>query len=164
MIKNHLSTLFFFLFVSQFLVSQITTVAPSAIIDYDTAEINTTLIVAAPGVLENDTDIDGDVLTVAGFSVNGSSFLAGETASFGQGSITISADGGYTFIPNAGFTGGVSQIVCTISDGTFTSFSNLDLTVQSIDNLLEITSISSCNQGFTGSGEYKVRYSVSIQE
>jgi len=160
MMKNQLRALFLLLFLSQFLVAQI---PPSARIDYDTAELNTTLTVDAPGVLVNDTDVDGDVLTVTEFTVNGSSFLAGETAFLGQGSITISADGGYTFIPNAGFTGGVSQIVYTISDGTFTSFSYLDLTVQNIDNLLEITSLSSCNQGFTVSGEYKVRYSVNIQ-
>ncbi len=163
MMKNHLRALFFFLFVTPFLVAQITTVAPSARIDYDTAEINTTLTVTAPGVLENDTDVDGDALIVTAFSVNGASFLAGETASFGQGSVTIKADGSYIFTPNLDYTGNVSQIIYTISDGTFTSFSYLDLTVQNIDNLLEITNISSCNQGFTGSNEYKVKYSVSIK-
>ena len=54
----------FFLFIAHFLTAQ----APSAIDDYDTAEINTTLNVSAPGVLVNDTDPDvGDVLTVLEF-------------------------------------------------------------------------------------------------
>ena len=76
---------FFLLFIAHFLTAQ----APSAIDDYGTAEINTTLNVSAPGVLVNDTDADvGDVLTVLEFSVDGILYAAGETASFGPVSYT----------------------------------------------------------------------------
>ena len=132
---------------------------PSALDDYDTAEINTTLNVSAPGVLVNDTDPDvGDVLTVLEFSVDGISYSAGETASFGQGSITIIADGSFTFIPSANYTGDVAIIIYTITDGTSLRFANLFLTVEFIDNLLEISNSSSCNQGYTVDGEYKIKY------
>lgn len=157
MIMPRYKIVFFFFLIAHYLSAQ----APSALDDYDTAEINTTLNVIAPGVLVNDTDPDvADVLTVLEFSVNGISYSAGETASFGQGSITIIADGSFTFIPISNYIGNVSIITYTISDGTFTSFANLYLTVEPIDNLLKISSLTSCNQGFTVDGEYKIRYSL----
>ena len=119
--------------------------------------INTTLNVSAPGVLVNDTDADG-VLTVSAFSVEGISYSVGETAIFRQGSITIIADGSYTFIPIADYTGVVTIINYTITDGTYLSSANLFLTVEFIDNLLEISNSSSCNQGYTANGNYKIRY------
>jgi gliding motility-associated-like protein len=161
MLKKHNKILFFFLLIAQFLVAQ---TPPSAKVDYDTAEINTTLNVTAPGVLANDTDIDvDDVLTVTEFLVNGVSFLAGQTAIFTQGSITIKEDGSYTFIPALDYNGdNVPNITYIISDGTFTNSSNLFLTVELIDNLLEISSFSSCNQGYTASGAYKIKYSITL--
>ena len=157
MIKKHFKIVFFLFLATQNLLAQF---SPSAQVDYDTAEINTTLNVSAPGVIVNDTDADGDTLTVTEFLVNGISYLAGQTAVFGQGSITITTEGGYTFIPNLNYTGNVSVITYTISDGTFISFADLLLTVENIDNLLEISSFGSCNQGFTSNGEYKVLYSL----
>ena len=41
------------------------------------------------------------------FSVNGISYSVGETANFGQGSITIIGDGSFTFIPIPNYTGNV---------------------------------------------------------
>jgi gliding motility-associated-like protein len=159
MIISQNKIVFFLLFIVHFLTAQ----APSAIDDYDTAEINTTLNVSAPGVLVNDTDPDvDDVLTILEFSVNGISYLVGETANFGQGSITIIADGSFTFIPIANYTGNVSIITYTITDGTSLSFANLFLTVEFIDNLLEISNLTSCNQGFTGNSEYKIRYFLTL--
>jgi len=53
---------------------------------------NTTLGVAAPGVLANDTDVDaGDTLHAV---------LVTTTS---HGSLTLHADGSFTYIPNAGF-------------------------------------------------------------
>jgi gliding motility-associated-like protein len=160
--KNHLNILFFFLLLSQFLVAQ---VPPSAKVDYDTAEINTTLNVIAPGVLANDTDADeDDILTVSQFSINGISYLAGQIAVLAEGNITINADGSYTFVPTLNYTGNtIPTISYTITDGTFTNASNLFLTVEFINDLLEISSIGSCNQGFSASGEYKIKYSITIK-
>src|SRR5207302_1728495 len=52
-----------------------------------------TLTVAAPGVLANDTDPDGDALTAV---------LATSPA---HGALTLNADGSFTYTPSAGFSG-----------------------------------------------------------
>ena len=49
-----------------------------------------------------DSDLDGDPVTVTGFTVAGvaGSFTAGQTATIaGVGTLTINADGSYTFTP-----------------------------------------------------------------
>jgi gliding motility-associated-like protein len=163
MIKKHFKIvlfLLFLLFVVQFSEAQ---VPPIANDNYDTAEINTTLNVTSPGVLENDTAADAAIINVTEFLINGITYIAGQTAVFAEGSLNISADGSYIFIPSLNYTGNVSVITYTISDGTFTSFADLLLTVEHIDNLLEISSFESCNQGYTSNGEYKVIYTVFLK-
>lgn len=59
---------------------------------YTTLE-NQTLTVAAPGVLANDIDIDGDTLT---------SVLVSEPA---NGTLVLNANGSFSYTPKAGFTG-----------------------------------------------------------
>ncbi len=135
---------------------------PIAVTDVDTADINTTLTVTAPGLLANDSDADGDALNITQFSVNGAVFNAGQTANFLEGSLTINTDGSYTFNPTAGYTGNVPLISYTISDGIDTSSAVLLLTVEFTTNLLNIEYISSCNQGYTIDGEYKIRYLIRI--
>ena len=53
---------------------------------------------AAPGVLSNDTDVDGNTLTV--------SVVSGPS----NGTLSLSSDGSFTYTPNATFTG-VDQFV-----------------------------------------------------
>jgi gliding motility-associated-like protein len=159
MLKKHNKVLFFLLFAVQSIVAQV----PLARTDYDTADINTTLTVPAPGVLANDTVAEDEEITVSQFSVNNRFFSAGETANFAQGSITIASDGSYTFIPRAGYTGNVATISYTITNGDLTSRANLFLTVEFTDNLLEMGTLSSCNQGFNSSGEYKIVYSLTLR-
>lgn len=137
--------------------------APSATDDYDTAELDTVLDIVAPGVLENDSDADNDTLTIIGFSINGINYIVGETAVFPEGSISINADGGYVFTPATGYTGNVPIISYTISDGTFTTTANLYLTVEQINDLLEISVLGSCNQGYTVDGTYKIRYNLRLR-
>tara|TARA_R110002126_G_scaffold291495_1_gene453193 strand:+ start:21833 stop:25903 length:4071 start_codon:yes stop_codon:yes gene_type:complete len=158
MLKKYKITLFFSLFVVCSIIAQV----PRARIDYDTADINTTLNVPAPGVLINDTDSGGNALTVTQFFANGSVFNAGQTANIAEGSITIAADGSYTFIPLTGYTGQVNTITYTITNGTLTSSSNLFLTVEFVDDLLVIRNLASCNQGFNANGEYKIVYSLEL--
>ncbi|MCF6280008.1 MAG: gliding motility-associated C-terminal domain-containing protein [Flavobacteriaceae bacterium] len=135
---------------------------PNAVNDVDTADINTTLIVNAPGLLVNDFDADGDTITVIQFIINGTTYTAGQTANIVEGSLTINADGSYTFIPTPGYTGYLPNIIYVISDGTSTSSALFLLTVERTTNLLGIEVLSSCNQGFTADGDYKIRYFIRL--
>ncbi|MBU4323969.1 MAG: tandem-95 repeat protein, partial [Gammaproteobacteria bacterium] len=78
---------------------------------------------ATGNVLPNDSDIDGDTLTVTGFTVAGdpATYLAGETASIdGVGTLVINGDGSFTFTPAPGYAGPVPSATYTISDGIAT--------------------------------------------
>jgi len=67
--------------------------APVAVGDsYTTAE-DTALLVNAPGVLENDTDVDGDALTAV--LVSGPS----------HGTLTLNANGSFTYMPALNYSG-----------------------------------------------------------
>lgn len=59
---------------------------------YTTSE-DTVLTIAAPGVLSNDSDADGDTLTA---------IIASQP---GNGSVSLSANGGFTYTPNTDFNG-----------------------------------------------------------
>lgn len=78
-------------------------VAPTGVADTNTTNELTTLNVAAPGVLANDTDPNvGDVLTVT--QVNGVTGNVGvEVTGSTGGKFTINADGSYVFNPNWAF-------------------------------------------------------------
>ncbi|WP_236278057.1 beta strand repeat-containing protein, partial [Pseudomonas poae] len=87
--------------------------------------------VATGNVLSNDVDVD-NVLSVATFSVNGTSYNAGQTAVIaGVGSITIGADGAYAFTPVKDFNGDVPQIGYTTNTG---SSSTLDVKIDAVDD------------------------------
>ncbi|NOG48611.1 MAG: tandem-95 repeat protein [Chloroflexi bacterium] len=82
--------------------------APVAVNDAYTTDEDTTLNVAAPGVLTNDTDIDGDTLTTV--------LVIGPT----NGALTLNSDGSFIYTPNAGFNGSDS-FTYRASDGTLLS-------------------------------------------
>ncbi|KRP59821.1 hypothetical protein TU79_14405 [Pseudomonas trivialis] len=87
--------------------------------------------VATGNVLSNDVDVD-NVLTVATFNVGGTSYAAGQTATIaGVGSITIGADGAYSFTPVKDFNGDVPQIGYTTNTG---SSSTLDVKIDAVDD------------------------------
>ncbi|MCB8944287.1 MAG: tandem-95 repeat protein [Ardenticatenaceae bacterium] len=69
---------------------------PTATDDHYTTSINTPLLVAAPGVLANDEDVNGDVVTavIATIPVTGS--------------LTLNGDGSFTYTPTLDFTGTVT--------------------------------------------------------
>ena len=76
-------------------------------------------------VLSNDSDVDGDTLTVTTYSVdtNGDGvaevFAAGATATInGVGTLVLNADGSFTFTPAADYVGAVPVVNYTITDGT----------------------------------------------
>ena len=75
---------------------------PTAVNDSGTTDEDTTLTVPAAGVLANDTDKDpGDTKTVT--ELNGSTTLTGTSAE--GASVTIAANGGYTYDPGDLFQG-----------------------------------------------------------
>lgn len=135
---------------------------PIANTDVDTADINTTLNVNAPGLLANDTDADGDTLTITQFTVSGTTYSAGQTANLPEGNLTINADGSYTFVPTPGYIGPVPNIFYTLSDGLNTATGLFLLTVEPTTNLLEIELLASCNQGYTVDGDYKIKYNLTL--
>jgi hypothetical protein len=79
-------------------------------------------------VLDNDSDVDGDPLTVVGFEVGGVTYTAGDTATIpGVGTLVINPDGSFTFTPVTGYSGPVPVVTYTISDGTLTDTAQLQL-------------------------------------
>ncbi len=143
-------------------ISIINTAPPVANDDYDTVEVNTTLNVPASGVLVNDNDPDNNSLLIVDFTVNGTVYTVGQIASLAEGDFTMNSDGSFSFVPTPNYTGNVPTINYTVSDGTFTSTANLLLTVEPITDLLNISSLTSCNQGFDLEGNYNIRYNISI--
>ncbi|MDH3920291.1 MAG: cadherin-like domain-containing protein, partial [Rhodospirillales bacterium] len=84
--------------------------APVAVNDsYVTAE-DTVLSIAAPGVLGNDTDADGDALGAVLVPASGPS----------NGTLTLNLDGSFTYTPNANFNGDDS-FDYVANDGTLDS-------------------------------------------
>ncbi|MBK9080451.1 MAG: tandem-95 repeat protein [Hyphomicrobium sp.] len=99
---------------------------------------DTTLTVAAPGLLANATDVEGNPRTISAFSVAGQTgpFIVGTAYSIaGVGVLTINSTGSYTFVPAANYTGTVPVITYTVSDGIGgTDTSTLTLTVNPIND------------------------------
>ncbi|WP_259372616.1 beta strand repeat-containing protein [Piscinibacter defluvii] len=87
-------------------------------------------------VLGNDSDVDaGTTLVVTQFVVNGSTYVAGTTASLaGIGTLSIAADGAYTFTPAADYAGPVPVATYTVSDGLASTTSTLTLTIDPLND------------------------------
>ena len=77
---------------------------PVATADFYSTNEDETLSVAAPGVLENDTDFDSADLTVTGHGVTD------------NGTVIVNSDGSLTYTPDAGFSG-ADSFTYTVSDG-----------------------------------------------
>ena len=82
--------------------------APVAVNDSYSTPLNTALVVAAPGVLANDTDADGNTLTAAVVS------------SVSHGGITVNANGSISYVPTAGYSG-PDSFTYRANDGTANS-------------------------------------------
>jgi hypothetical protein len=79
--------------------------APTAVADSFTALKGRTLNVTPPGVLGNDSDVDGDQLTAI------------KTSSPAHGDVALAADGGFSYTPAAGYVG-ADAFAYRASDGT----------------------------------------------
>lgn len=91
--------------------------APVAAGDSYTTAFQTQLVVAAPGVLTNDSDPDGDTLTAQ--LVTGPS----------SGSLQLNANGSFTFTPATGFTGDVAFTYKATDGNKESSLATVTITV-----------------------------------
>ena len=106
--------------------------APVAVNDTGTTPEDTTL---TGNVLSNDTDVEGATLTVTEFEVGIATYTAGQTATIaGVGTLTINADGSYTFVPAANYNGPVPVATYTVSDGTLTDTATLTINVTPVND------------------------------
>ena len=108
---------------------------PVAVADsYSSAEDTQLSVNAANGLLKNDSDIDGDNISVTRFTINSTNYNAGQTANFAQGSLTVLADGSLTFMPVLNYHGIITGITYTISDGLLTASATLTLSVTAVND------------------------------
>jgi len=104
--------------------------APVGVVDSYTGPQDANLVVAAPGVLTNDTDADGDSLTAAKF---------GDPS---HGSVTVNANGSFTYVPNAGYVG-PDAFTYKVSDGTATSAATtVSLTITHVNHTPTIADVT----------------------
>jgi VCBS repeat-containing protein len=135
--------------------------APVAVADANTVAEDTTLTVAAAtGLLVNDTDVDsGDTKTVTQFQVGATivtvpaGAVGGSTLIAGVGTITIKADGSYTFVPVADYNSSVTAvptITYTMRDTAgATSSAALNLTVTAVGDTANDTVTTNKNTAIT---------------
>jgi CshA-type fibril repeat protein len=112
--------------------------APTAVNDTDTTPEFTVL--NGTTVFGNDTDPDGDALTVTQFTVNGISYAASATAQTipGVGTIILRADGTYTFSPIENYVGTAPPITYTAKDPSgLTTTATLTITVTNVNDAPE---------------------------
>ncbi len=99
------------------------TIAPTAGDDTaETDEDTAVQVAAALGLLANDSDIDGGVLTIV--AIDGSPFTFGTPIALASGALlSVNADGSYSYNPNGAFEAlaegqaGVDRFTYTIDDG-----------------------------------------------
>jgi hypothetical protein len=98
---------------------------------YSTNE-HTTLTVAAPGVLGNDSDPDGDTLTAT--LVDGPA----------NGSLSLNVDGSFSYTPNAGFTGSDSFTYKASDATTDSNTATVSITVKDATPTVAVAAGGSC--------------------
>ncbi|SDZ16753.1 gliding motility-associated C-terminal domain-containing protein, partial [Flavobacterium aquidurense] len=131
--------------------------APVAVDDVNATDEDTTLTVevnSPNNLLANDTDADGDILTISQFAIGSTIYTIGSTANFSEGSLTINANGSYVFVPKPDYNGSVPKVTYTVTDGVDSVTANLFITVNPVNELLVInddaaSSVVGSNQAIT---------------
>ncbi|MGE5608133.1 MAG: Ig-like domain-containing protein, partial [Bacillota bacterium] len=96
--------------------------APTAVSDSYNTDEDTSLTIAAPGLLGNDTDVDGDQL------------IAIVDAKPSHGTLTFNADGSFAYTPAVNYHG-TDSFTYKISDGElFSNTATVTITVNSVDD------------------------------
>ena len=98
--------------------------APVATNDTDTTLVDTPVII---DVLANDSDGDGDALSVA--NINGTPTTVGVPVTVANGSVTLQADGRLRFAPDAGYTGAVQFDYSVQDPGGLNDTATVDVTI-----------------------------------
>ncbi|MGW8464068.1 retention module-containing protein [Pseudomonas sp. CLCA07] len=86
-------------------------------------------------VLNGTSSVDGPV-SVVNFTVGGTQYQAGETATITNvGTLVLAADGAYTFTPAANYNGTVPTVSYTVTDGSGSNVtSTLNISVTPVDD------------------------------
>jgi thermitase len=101
---------------------------PSAVDDaYSTAE-DVVFSIAAPGILSNDSDKDGDPLT------------ASRVSGPANGTLTLNANGGFTYAPALNFNGSDSFTYKAYDGKAYSNVATVTLTVNAVNDPPVITS------------------------
>jgi hypothetical protein len=103
----------------------VTNTPPVAIDDAYSTDEDTTLLVPAPGVLDNDTDGEADPLTasIVALPTNGALTLD-----------TVNADGSFSYTPNLGYSG-ADTFTYVANDGEFDSnIATVNITVNAVND------------------------------
>jgi VCBS repeat-containing protein len=97
--------------------------APVALPDSYSTNEDTPLVVAAPGLKANDSDVEGSALTAV------------KIANPGHGTVTVNANGSFTYTPTANYNG-PDSFTYRVSDGTMNSATvTVTLTVNAVNDL-----------------------------
>jgi uncharacterized repeat protein (TIGR02543 family) len=96
--------------------------APAAQGDTYTVDEDTTLNIAAPGVLDNDTDADGDPLTAI------------KATDPVHGDLTFNGDGSFTYTPVAGFSGSDSFTYKANDGAADSNVATVNITVNAVND------------------------------
>ncbi len=82
-------------------------------------------------LLENDSDLDGDTLTVT--QIDGQNVNPGDTVDVGYGTVTLNEDGSATFTPDQNWNG-TETFEYTISDGTETATATATIDIDAVND------------------------------
>jgi VCBS repeat-containing protein len=96
--------------------------APVASNDSYSTNEDTTLTIAAPGVLSNDSDAEGDAMTAV---------LVTNTA---NGTLALNANGSFTYTPNANYNGSDSFTYKVVANGLQSSAATVTITVNPVND------------------------------
>lgn len=94
---------------------------PVAVDDAYSTNQATQLVVPAPGVLENDRDLDGDPLTAV--------WVSGPA----HGNLALNANGSFTYLPDSGYVGSDSFTYQVSAGGLESNFATVVLTINPIN-------------------------------
>lgn len=102
--------------------------APVASDDGYSGDEDDSIVVAAPGLLGNDTDVDSATLTVQTSPVSGPS----------NGTLSLSSNGSFTYTPDPGWDGTDSFVYRTVDDGGLTDTATVTLQIDPVITSLQL--------------------------